>query len=347
MDWPPQSPCKTRWRKLISEVRVAKVVVNNTPNPADVSGLSYPMNVSCVTGTMPPTTLPITLAGGGSLVLPNIPSGSVCTVSETPPPAPTTGCPAGSVPTWVTPPTYAPPSVTTGSGTPPVLTVTNTLNCTPSGGGSGQLGALVVTKNVTDNTLGPVTNTTYAVNVTCGGAVTPLTLTPNVPQTVSNIPYQTQCSVAETEVLQTPPLSACINAPTHSAPVWTTTITPTPVTINGPSTAVTVQNTLDCKPQRPELRPRSRQESDPEQHAGRRFDIDVFRCRHLRQCNVKSDDRAQSWGEDLVQCANRRYLHGDRDAAVTTGDRLPCRPDAGLDAAAQLRAAERNHGGRH
>ena len=63
---------------------------------------SYPMNVSCVTGTMPPTTLPVTLAGGGSLVLPNIPSGSVCTVSETPPPAAeATGCPAGSVPTWV------------------------------------------------------------------------------------------------------------------------------------------------------------------------------------------------------------------------------------------------------
>jgi hypothetical protein len=219
---------------------VKKVVV--APGAGALPAATYPVNVTCGGNT---TTLNLSSDGTPQTVS-NIPYGTNCSVVEPTPPVPPNACPPNTTGTWsiVSAPSSIPPiNVDTTT-----VTVTNTLTCTPSGNGSGQVGALVVTKNVTNNTQGSVTNTTYAVNVTCGGAVTPLTLTPNVPQTVSNIPYQTQCSVAETEVLQTPPLTACINAPTHSAPVWTTTITPTPVTISAPSTAVTVQNTLDCKP---------------------------------------------------------------------------------------------------
>ncbi len=233
--------------KLISKVRVAKVVVNNTPNPADVSGLSYPMNVSCVTGTMPPTTMPVSLAGGSSLVLPNIPSGSVCTVSETLPPAPTTGCPAGSVPTWVTPPTYAPPSVTTGSGLP-VLTVTNTLTCTPGG---GQVGSLIVTKEVVYAGSIVLPSHIYPVTVTCGSTITHLNLVNGVPQTVSNIPLNTSCSVVEVALL--PPPNIC---PPHTTPLWTTAYAPpSPIHITGMGIAELVKNTLTCSPMQPNVCP--------------------------------------------------------------------------------------------
>jgi hypothetical protein len=115
--------------KIIAAVRVAKHVINNTQ--AVISGLSYPMTVSCVTGTMPAVTFPITVPGESSQTVHNIAGGSACTVSETLPPPPTTGCTGGMVPTWVTPPLYSPPSVTAASGAGPTIMVTNTLNCAP------------------------------------------------------------------------------------------------------------------------------------------------------------------------------------------------------------------------
>jgi hypothetical protein len=80
---------------------------------------------------MPAATFPITVADGSSQTVHNIASGSACTVSETLPVPPTTGCSAGNVPTWFTPPVYSPASVNASSGAGPTLTVTNTLNCAP------------------------------------------------------------------------------------------------------------------------------------------------------------------------------------------------------------------------
>ena len=113
--------------KLIAAVRVAKQVINNTQ--AVVSGLSYPMTVSCVTGTMPATSFPISVSGGSSWTVHNIANGSACSVSETLPPPPTTGCVGGPVPTWVTPPVYNPPTVNAAGGAGGLITVTNTLIC--------------------------------------------------------------------------------------------------------------------------------------------------------------------------------------------------------------------------
>lgn len=117
--------------KIIGAVRVAKQVINNTT--ADVSGLTFPMTVSCVAGSSPAATFPVTVSGGSSQTVHNIASGSVCTVNETLPPPPTTGCDGGKVPTWVTPPAYSPPSVIAANGAGPIITVTNTLNCEAPG----------------------------------------------------------------------------------------------------------------------------------------------------------------------------------------------------------------------
>ena len=104
-----------------------KSVTNGTP--ASVAGLTYPSTLSCVVGMSPAATSSITLVEGSPQTLNNLALGSVCTLIETLPTPPTTGCPAGQVPTWATP-IYTPPTVTI-SGTISIMSVQNTLNCAP------------------------------------------------------------------------------------------------------------------------------------------------------------------------------------------------------------------------
>jgi hypothetical protein len=104
---------------------VTKTIDNQTT--ADLTGISFPAVVTCGSDTFPTT-----LSASSPQVLHNKVIGSVCSVVETLPPAPTSGCPDGSVPTWMTPPTYTPATTTITPGAGAALTVNNVLSCKPA-----------------------------------------------------------------------------------------------------------------------------------------------------------------------------------------------------------------------
>jgi hypothetical protein len=108
---------------------VTKTVINNTQ--ADISGITFPVKLSCNQGTGNAFERIVNLSAGGQDILHNMGVGVPCTPSETLPAAPTNGCPAGSTPAWAAP-SFSPPSLTSVAGAGPTLTVTNTLNCVPS-----------------------------------------------------------------------------------------------------------------------------------------------------------------------------------------------------------------------
>lgn len=135
---------------------------------------------------------------------------------------------------WATP--VITPSSATINAPVTAFTVINELDCVKTG-------VLVVEKKVRYD--GPITlpSQTYPVTVTCGGTVTNLNLVNGVPQTVSNIPLNTSCSVVEGTV-PTPP-NICKPPMT---PVWSTAyVPPSPVTITGASTTMEIVNTLACR----------------------------------------------------------------------------------------------------
>jgi uncharacterized repeat protein (TIGR01451 family) len=142
-------------------------------------------------------------------------------------------CGQGATAVWATP-VITPPSATINA---PItaFTVINELDCVKTG-------SLVVEKKVKYD--GPITlpNLTYPVTVTCGSTVTNLNLVNGVPQTVSNIPLNTSCSVVEGTV-PTPP-NICKPPLT---PSWSTTyVPPSPITVTGAAT-MEIVNTLVCK----------------------------------------------------------------------------------------------------
>jgi hypothetical protein len=109
---------------------VVKNIQNNTSaSTASLASIVFPTVATC--SGMAAANLPLTIAG--PQIRYNIPIGSVCSVSETLPPPPTAGCTGGTVPTWVTPPTYSPTSATVASGTGATITITNILNCETPG----------------------------------------------------------------------------------------------------------------------------------------------------------------------------------------------------------------------
>jgi hypothetical protein len=223
---------------------VTKQVINKTDPQVPTTGMTFAIHASCQSGMSPAVVTDMSLPDGGSQTVGNLALGTNCQVTEDPPGPPPPWAYAclksGDVLTWSTAIVPSGPVTITGPNTP--VTVQNTLECKPSGGGDG--GSLVVTKTVVNNTGGLVNTNglTYPATVTCGGTTNSLTLTANAPQTIGNITLGTSCSVQE-GALVTP--SGC---PTDFLPVWSTTITPaSPVPVNGPNTPVTVQNTLDCK----------------------------------------------------------------------------------------------------
>ena len=231
----------------VGKLIVEKKVKNNTSaSTATINALIFPIGVTCG----PPSTLNVSfgLNNGGSHTENNIPYGSLCTVTEavsTLPPVPKDVCGQGSTAVWSTP-VIVPPSATINA---PItaFTVVNELNCKKI----GQVGSLVVTKKVVDHSPLPIPAQTYPVTVTCGSTVTNLNLVDGVPQTVSNIPLGTSCSVVEGTV--TTPPNVC---PPRMTPVWSTTyVPPPPVTITTSPTIVTVINALACKQIQPEVCP--------------------------------------------------------------------------------------------
>jgi hypothetical protein len=224
--------------KQVGQVIVEKKVKNDTrASNATINALSFPIGLTCG----PPSTLntSFNLNNGGSHTENNVPYGSLCTVTEsvsTLPPVPKDVCPRGSIAVWL-PPVIVPPSATI-SAPVTAFTVVNELQCKKL----GEVGSLVVKKEVRYD--GPITlpSQTYPVTVTCGSTVTNLNLVPGVPQTVSNIPLNTSCSVVEGTV--TTPPNVC---PRGTTPIWSTAyVPPSPLIINGTVTE-TVRNTLTCR----------------------------------------------------------------------------------------------------
>jgi hypothetical protein len=225
-------------KQEVGQVIVEKKVKNDTrASNATINALSFPIGLICG----PPSTLntSFNLNNGGSHTDNNVPYGSLCTVTEsasTLPPVPKDVCPRGSTAVWLTP-VIVPPSATI-SAPVTAFTVINELQCKKL----GEVGSLVVKKEVRYD--GPITlpSLTYPVTVTCGSTVTNLNLVNGVPQTVSNIPLNTSCSVVEGTV--TTPPNVC---PPGTTPIWSTAyVPPSPLIINGTVTE-TVRNTLTCR----------------------------------------------------------------------------------------------------
>ena len=101
---------------------VNKVIVN--PDNVPVGGLTFPATASCGG-----TDTPLSLSTSGPQIVNNLTPGTTCTVTETLPPPPTTGCIGGPSPHWVNSPSYAPASTTVTGGSPATITVTNTITC--------------------------------------------------------------------------------------------------------------------------------------------------------------------------------------------------------------------------
>jgi hypothetical protein len=225
----------------VGEVVVEKKVKNNTrASTSVINSLVFPIGLTCGL----PSTLNVSfgLNNGGSHTENNIPYGSLCTVTElvsTLPPVPVDACGQGSTAVWATP-VIAPASATINA---PItaFTVVNELDCKPI---DVKTGSLIVTKKV--SYIGPIAlpSLTYPVTVTCGGTVTNLNLVDGVPQTVSNIPFNTSCSVVEGSVAT--PANVC---PPRTIPAWSTAyVPPTPVIVTTTTPMITVINTMTCKP---------------------------------------------------------------------------------------------------
>ena len=220
--WPPQTkPCLPATGSL----SVTKVVA---PDPDHIGGtLIFPMTVTC---TNPTYSYPLNVQGNTSTAPTNLPIGSHCTVTEGTLPSLPPGC------HWLAP-VYSPASVTIAGGLNQE-TVTNGYRC------EIMTGSLIVTKEVVY--VGPIVlpSQIYPVTVTCGSTVTNLNLVPGVPQTVSNIPLNTSCSVVEGTVPT--PGNVC---PPRTTPSWTTVyVPPSPITITGTGLTELVTNTLTCSP---------------------------------------------------------------------------------------------------
>lgn len=108
--------------------RVSKIIDNQTSNTnAYLNGLVFPVISTC-----DGNTVSLNVQRGVPGIVTNIPVGAVCSVVETLPPAPTTGCPAGKTAVWGTP-TYTPPTRTIVFGAGPVIQMTNILTCEDEG----------------------------------------------------------------------------------------------------------------------------------------------------------------------------------------------------------------------
>ena len=220
-------------------ITVNKVVVNNT-SATTLPANTFPVQVVC--GSDGPLSANFT-APGTMTLQPTTPGGSCnATESLTGLSVPANACPGNVTPVWSN--NLPLSSSVTAPGT---ITVINSLDCPPP-----PVGTLYVLKRVHyNNAIGTMPlGTTYLVTVSCS---TPLNLVDGVPQTVSNIPYGTSCSVDE-PVSSQPPVPAGVCAP-GTTPVWSPPLLTPPAlpatNISTPFTMFFVDNTLTCVPDAP------------------------------------------------------------------------------------------------
>ncbi len=171
-----------------------KRVVNTTG--ANLAGKQYPVTIAC--GGSASTSVNLT-AGGAPLVVPNLPIGGTCTVTEAalqPPPNTRGVCPEGSQPEWTPAVGYTPGQTVAINGqAPTTVTLLNTLQCVPSN--TGGKSTLTIKKVVNDRTNGYAPAISFPVQVTCGSAQ-PLPLTVSANGTASTtVPAGINCSISE------------------------------------------------------------------------------------------------------------------------------------------------------
>lgn len=214
-------------------LNVTKVVTNDTE--ANVSAVTFPVTVTCGG-----TTTQLTIANAQTLPATG-PVGSTCTVTETLPANPTTGCGGGRYPVWQ-PAAVSPLSATIPSSGTATVTITNHLMCERGG-------YVAAIKKVTNNTQANLSGVTYPVQFSCSGGGSPFvrneTLTPGVVDVMHNIGSGQTCTPLET--LPPAPTTGCPagSVPTWASPVYTP---PTVTSAVGTGQTITIQNQLDCKP---------------------------------------------------------------------------------------------------
>lgn len=216
---------------------VRKVVVNQVGPSATIPALFNTTTHCSAAAGSPALHTPVGVAAGQTVVQNTAPvAGSICSVTEAPPP-PLTKLEAckGRNASWTV--SYSAP-VTIGAGQASVLTVTNTLECDKPTGGSLQVHKAVV------NTLGVPTPAVFTMVASCTGmAPVPLSVAPSQTVTVSNqIPGGTICTVTETLPPQVLGVKAC---PSGTASWVPTNPGPQPVQV-AQTTGMIITNTLTC-----------------------------------------------------------------------------------------------------
>ncbi len=226
--------CKPSDQQATGALQVVKTVTNQTE--ANLTGLTFPATAVCGGAS---TALNLTAASPQTVS--GLAAGTVCSVSETPPPPPTLGCPTGLYPAWE-PASVSPSTVTIAAGGTATVTVANTLRCERGG-------YIAVTKTVVNNTQADVSGLSFPLTMSCAnaGAAFQLstTLTAGGAQLLHNVGIGNTCTPSET--LPAAPSGGCPagQTPTWGAPVYS----PATVTsVAGAGPTLTVQNTLNCAP---------------------------------------------------------------------------------------------------
>lgn len=221
---------------------VQKIVVNQVDPSAPIPP-SFNTTTHCSqNAASPPSHTPVNVADGQTVTQSaSMAPGITCSITEALPP-PISGLNAckGRDAIWTA--NYSAP-VTIVAGQTALLTVTNTLACAPSTGGS-----LQIFKNVV-NTLGVSSPSTFAMVASCNGmAAVSLNVAPSQSVTVSNnVPDGTVCAVTET---LPPPMTGIKACPSGTAS-WVQT-NPGPQTVHvAQTTGIIITNTLTCDTSNP------------------------------------------------------------------------------------------------
>jgi len=222
-------------------LQVVKTVTNQTE--ADLSSVTFPATATCGGAA---TSLNLTTASPQTVA--NLAAGTVCSVAETLPPPPSTGCVTGLYPAWE-PATVSPATVTIAAGGTATVTVANSLRCERGG-------YIAVTKNVINNTQADVSGLSFPVTMSCAGGGSPfqrnVTLTAGSTELLHNMGIGNTCTPSET--LPPAPTGGC---PAGQSPAWGAPVySPATVTsVAGAGPTLTVQNTLSCAPTKSTLLP--------------------------------------------------------------------------------------------
>ena len=185
------------------------------------SGFSAPFNIDylCKVGAEAPTSGTASVTAGSSQTVTGVPSGSVCTITESTPTAPTGY-------TFSAPVITGSPTAAVGKGVTVEVSVANVL--------TRDLGSLTITKSVSNPDRATM-QSTFPVSYVCDAMSGTTTVAVGSPRVISGIPTGTSCTVTEGAL-------SAVDGFTWAAPVITGS--PTAGVVNGQSVNVTVANLI-------------------------------------------------------------------------------------------------------